>query len=132
MERAMGDLGKLVLRVSIGVLLLFHGISKVVKGIGPIMGLVQKAGLPAEIAYLVLIGEVIAPVLLIMGLWTRPAALIVVINMLFAIGLAHTGQLLQLSGNGGWALELQGLYLCVALAIAMIGGGRYVASRRWN
>ncbi|WP_157264041.1 DoxX family protein [Azohydromonas aeria] len=132
---ATEDTGKLVLRVALGVLVLMHGIAKVISGPGSALGLLAKAGLPTELAYGVYIGEVVAPMLLIAGLFTRAAALIVVINMLFAIGLAHMAQLGQLTKTGGWALELQGMYLFGALAVALLGAGRYSVGGlhgRWN
>jgi len=129
------DLGKLLLRLVLGVLILLHGVSKVLSGPAFIVGLVTKMGLPQPVAYLVYVGEVLAPVLLILGVWTRPAALIIVINMVVAIWLAHTSQFFTLSQSGGWALELQGMFFVTALAIALLGAGRYSiggAGGRWN
>ena len=37
----------------------------------------------------------------------------------------HGHQLLTLSSNGGWALELQGFFLFTALALIFLGPGRY-------
>jgi putative oxidoreductase len=119
------DTGKLVLRLVLGILILLHGISKVMNGLGPIPGVVEKAGLPQAFAYLVYIGEVLAPILLIIGFWTRLAALIVAINMVFAVYLVHTSQFFTLSKQGGWALELQGMYFFTAIAIALLGAGRF-------
>ncbi len=119
------DLGKAVLRIVLGVLILLHGISKVINGPGFIMQTVEQAGLPAVLAYGVYIGEVVAPVLLIIGLWTRAAALIVAINMLFAFGLVHLHQLGMLSKTGGWELELQGMFLGAAIAVMLLGAGRF-------
>ena len=119
------DLGKLVLRVVLGVLILLHGISKITGGAAGIVGMVEKIGLPGAFGYLVYVGEVLAPLLLIVGLWTRPAALIVVVNMLFAIGLVHSGELFTLGKQGGWALELQGMFLFAAVAVALLGAGRF-------
>lgn len=132
---AMSDTAKLLLRVALGALILLHGISKIRGGSGFILDTVEKAGLPAPFGYLVYVGEVLAPLLVIVGLWTRAAALVIAINMLVAILLVHTGQLLQLSPEGGWALELQGLYLLVPVAIALLGAGRYSMGGRygrWN
>ena len=126
------DLGKLVLRLSLGLMILLHGIAKVTKGVGPIVGMVQKAGLPGWVAYLVLVGEILAPLLVILGLWTRPAAAVIAINMVVAVALAHTAQLLQLGQTGGWALELQGMFLFTAIALALLGGGKYGVGGRWN
>ena len=129
------DLGKLVLRVVLGVLILFHGISKLIHGPGYIIGVVTAAGLPAFLSYGVYVGEVVAPILLLLGYWTRVGALIVVINMLVAIALVHLGQFATLADTGGWALELQGMFLGTALAIMLLGAGRYSVggnNGRWN
>lgn len=129
------DTAKLLLRLALGLLILLHGISKIRGGPGFILDVVEKAGLPEPFGYLVYVGEVLAPLLVILGLWTRAAALVIAINMVVAILLVHTGQLLQLSPEGGWALELQGLYLVVPIAIALLGAGRYSLGGiggRWN
>jgi putative oxidoreductase len=123
--RAASDLGKLVLRLTLGVLTLLHGVSKIVAGPAAIAALITDLSLPPALAYLAYIGEVLAPMLVIIGLWTRPAALVVAINMVVAVLLVHTGQLAQLNETGGWALELQGYYFFVALAIALLGAGKF-------
>jgi putative oxidoreductase len=119
------DTGKLVLRLALGILILLHGIAKITGGVGFLSGMLASHGLPGAVAYLVYIGEVVAPVLLIIGLYTRPAAWIVVINMLVAIWLVHMKELGTLTKNGGWALELQGMFLFSALAVAFLGAGRF-------
>jgi putative oxidoreductase len=121
------DLGKLLLRLAVGILVLMHGIAKIGSGPGTIAGTLERNGLPGELAYAVYIGEVLAPLLLIIGLWTRAAAVLVVINMLFAIGLVHLGDLVRITNTGGWALELQAMFLVGALAIALLGAGRFSA-----
>lgn len=129
------DLAKLLLRVMLGVLILLHGISKIRGGPGFILDVVERAGLPEPFGYLVYVGEVLAPVLLIVGLWTRAAAFVVAINMVFAVLLVHAGDLLTITKTGGWALELQGLFLVVAVAVALLGAGRYSVggiAGRWN
>jgi len=134
-DAGSSDLAKLILRVTLGVLILLHGIAKIKGGPGFILDVVGKAGLPSFIAYLVYIGEVLAPVLLIIGLFTRVAALIVAVNMLFALALVHASQLFSLNQQGGWQLELQGMYLFTAVAIALMGAGRLSVggvAGRWN
>lgn len=119
------DLGKLVLRLALGILVLLHGISKLTNGIGGIENMLTAHGWPAFIAWGAYLGEVLGPVLLILGIYTRPAALVVLINMVAAIALAHSSQLFTLGKSGGWSLELQGMFLFGALAVILLGAGRY-------
>lgn len=119
------SLGKLILRLTVGVLMLFHGVAKIMNPgtVDYIGGVVAGAGLPSFLAYGVYVGEVVAPVMLILGIYSRYAAIIVVVNMLFAIGLMHSGELFLLTDHGGWRLELQGFYLFGAVAIMFLGSG---------
>lgn len=129
------DLGKLLLRLVLGILILLHGIAKITAGPAYIISTVTAIGLPAAFGYLVYVGEVLAPVLLIVGIWTRPAALVIVGNMVFAIFLVHMKQLGTLNDQGGWALELQGMFLVTALALVFLGAGRFSVGGRggkWN
>jgi putative oxidoreductase len=123
--RNTDDAGKLVPRALLAAMLLFHGISKMNHGIGFVADMLAKAGLPAVFGYGVYIGEVIAPLFILAGLFTRPAALVIAINMIVAVLLAHTSQFFTINETGGWALELQGMYFFTALAIAVLGAGRY-------
>ncbi|ARP86501.1 DoxX family protein [Bordetella genomosp. 9] len=119
------DAAKLILRLVLGLLILLHGISKMTHGVGNIVGMVQAHGWPAFMAYFVYIGEVVAPILVIAGLFTRLGALLIFINMIVAIVLVHQNQLFMLNGQGGWQLELQGMFLFTALAVALMGAGRF-------
>ena len=130
MTQTQSDLGKFVLRVTLGLLVLLHGIGKITGGVGGIEGMLQGAGLPGVLAYGAYIGEVLAPLLLIVGFQTRIAGVLVAVNMLFAIALAHLGELAALNQGGGWALELQGMFLFTAIAIALLGAGRYSLDRK--
>jgi putative oxidoreductase len=121
----LDDLAKLLLRVTLGGLMLLHGIAKLQNGIDPIIDAVANAGLPPVVAYGVFLGEVLAPLLLIAGVWTRLAAGVIAINMVVAIALMHGTDFGTLTRSGGWALELQAFYLVVALAIALLGAGRF-------
>lgn len=123
--RPTDDVGKLVLRVLLAVLILFHGVSKLIGGIGFVAGMLAKFGLPAAVGYLVYVGEVIAPLLILVGLYTRVAALVVAVNMVVALLLVHTSQFFSLNNTGGWALELQAMYFGAAVVVALLGAGRY-------
>lgn len=124
------DIGKLILRFTLGILLLLHGISKITKGVSGMEGMLQGAGLPAYLAYGAYVGEVLAPVLVILGLYSRVGAFLIVVNMAFTVFLAHRADLLVLGPQGGWALELQGFYFFTALALLYTGPGRIAFNSR--
>jgi len=124
------DLGKLILRLTLGVLILLHGIAKITGGTAGVEKMLEGAGLPAFLAAGVYVGEVLAPLLVIVGFYARVGAAVIVVNMLFAIMLAHRADLFLLTKSGGWALELQGFFLLTALALALIGPGRFGINQR--
>ena len=129
------DLGKLILRVALAALILFHGISKLMGGVDFIAGMVTKVGLPPAFAYLVYVGEVVAPLMILLGVWTRIAASVIAVNMIVAVLLVHTGEFFTLSKTGGWTMELQAMFFVAAIVIALQGAGRYSvggANGRWN
>ena len=122
--------GKLLLRLTLGILMLFHGVSKLMNpggAINYVSSQLTQAGWPTFLAYGVFVGEVIAPVLLILGIYSRVGGLIVVVNMMFAVVLAHSAQLFTLSKTGGWTLELQAFYLFCGLTVFFLGSGRMAA-----
>lgn len=124
------DIGKFLLRVTVGVLILFHGIAKVAHGIDPIEAMVQGAGLPTVLALGVYIGEVLAPIFLIAGFYARIGAALVALNMLVAILLAHRQDILGVTPQGGYALELQAMFLFAAVSLVLMGPGRYGVNER--
>lgn len=129
------DTGKLILRLSLGILILMHGLAKLSGGVGGIAGMLSSHGLPGFFAYGAYIGEVIAPLLVILGIYSRLGALLIAINMVVAILLVHMGHLFAINQQGGWQLELQGMFLFGALAVAFLGAGRFAlsgSSGRWN
>lgn len=119
------DIAKLLLRVTLGVLMLFHGIDKVVHGIGGIEQLVMAKGLPAFFAWGVYVGEILAPLALVVGWQARAAAAVIAFNMLVALWLVHMGHFLALTEHGGWRLELQAFFLVNAVVLVLLGPGKY-------
>src|SRR5690606_10420976 len=116
-------------------LVLLHGLAKLSGGVGGISGMLSSHGLPGFLAYGAYIGEVIGPLLVILGIYSRLGGLLIAINMVVAIFLAHMGQLVSMTPQGGWALELQGMFLFGALAVAFMGAGRFGLAGpggRWN
>lgn len=119
------DIGKLILRLSLGLMMLLHGINKLLYGVSGIAGMLTSHGLPGWFAGGVFIGEIIAPLMVLVGYQTRIGAGLMVINMLFAIFLAHSHQIFTLTSHGGWGIELQAFYLFTALALVFLGSGKY-------
>lgn len=129
------DLAKLLLRLALGSLILLHGIDKVLHGTALVSRSLAAAGWPSVLMYGVYVGEVVAPVLLILGIWSRMAAGAIAFNMLVAVALVHGGQLLALNRAGGWSLELQAMFFVTALGLCLLGAGRYSlagTAGRWN
>lgn len=126
---ASDSLGKLIFRLTLGGLMLLHGVAKVTNpgSLEYITGKVVELGLPDILAYGVYIGEVVAPILVIIGLFARIGGLLIAINMVFAILLVHMGDLTILTQNGGWKLELQAFYLFGGLSLLFMGSGDFAA-----
>ncbi len=131
---ARDDLGKLVLRITVGGLMLFHGLHKLFDGVGGIKGMLASHGLPEFVAYGVLVGEVIAPCLIILGILTRPAALVLAFTMIVAWLLVGTDKTLLLDKTGAWAIESLVYYFLASLAVAFSGAGRYsvIGNSAWR
>ena len=126
------DIGALALRLTVGGLMLFHGVDKVVGGVDWLGPKLAEHGLPAFVAYGVYAGEVLAPLLLILGVATRTGAALIVATMVFAVWLTHPGDVFSLGSHGEYALELQVLYAVGAAVVALIGPGRWtVPVPRW-
>ena len=129
------DWGRLVLRLGVGVLLLLHGIFKLRNGIGWMAGPLSSVGLPAFVGYGVYVGEVVAPLFVIVGKFARLAGLVIAFNLLMAIVLVLRDKLFSLNQGGGWAVELEMFFVFAGVAIFLLGSGRYSLSRgqgRWD
>ncbi len=123
--------GKLILRVTLGFIILLHGINKLINGIDWLDGALSAAGLPTFFKYGVYVGEVIAPVLVILGYYSRIGAWLIAVNMLFAIGLAHWADLFAFDAqSGGLVNEKQYMFMFSAIALALIGPGRYAINQK--
>jgi putative oxidoreductase len=110
-----------VLTIGLGVLMLFHGVHKVLNGIDFIIPLLEAYNVPyAEyVSYGVYVGEIFAPLLLISGYYIRVAGAIIVFNMLVAIFLVHQAEILTLTEHGSWSIETPMLYLIIGLALLL-------------
>ena len=123
------DVGKLVLRFTVSFLLIFHGIGKLEHGIAWMHGPLSAAHLPFFIGYAVYVGEVIAPILIFVGFLTRPAALVVIIDIIMAIVLVAYHRLFALTRGGSYALEREAFFLLLGIVLFFQGPGRYSVTR---
>ncbi len=121
----MQDITKLFLRLTVGIMMLFHGLHKIIHGIGGVKELTVAAGLPEFLAYGVYVGEVVVPIFILLGAYARAASLILALNMAVAIFLAYGNSLFTLGKHGAPAFELPFLYLVLSLMIFVFGSGRY-------
>ena len=124
------DLGKLILRLMIGGLMIFHGIAKVQHGVGFIEETLVGVGLPSIAAYGLYVAEVLAPILIILGIQVRLSALTIIFAMIVAVYLVHAKEVLTLTKHGAWGIEVQVFFLMGALSILFMGAGKYVVHTR--
>ena len=120
----------MILRVSLGMLMLLHGIAKIQNGTGFIEGVFEKNGLPTFLAYLVYLGEIIAPLMLIVGFRTRLASILLGGTMVVVVITAAMDKIGNLTEVGAWAVEVQALFFFGALALFFTGGGKFSASTK--
>ena len=119
------EASRLLLRFAVGGLMLFHGISKIRHGVDYMFPLLEAKGLPIRMAYASYIGEVVAPLLILAGVLSRLASLVVAGTMVMAVYLALESQVFALNQYGGWAIELNVFFFLGAIAIALLGPGRF-------
>ena len=124
------DIAKLILRVSVGIMILFHGFDKVINGIDGIKQLTVSAGFLEFLAYSVFIGEVIVPIFILLGAYARAASLVLAFNMAVAIFLAHGNAMFLLGKHGAPVFELPFLYLVMSILIFMLGSGKYAINNK--
>jgi putative oxidoreductase len=123
------DLGVFITRIAIGIPMLIYGISKLFYGVDFIKNILLEKGIPEILAYGVYLGEIVAPIFIIIGFRTRLAGLIFSVNCLTAIFLTQTNDIFKLNDYGGWAPELLVIYMLTALSLLFTGGGQLSVSR---
>ena len=113
------DWASLILRLSLGLLMLSHGIPKLMKLMGGNMEFGDPIGIgvPASLT-LTVFAEVVCSVLLVIGLWTRLALIPLIITMFVAVFIVHINDDLGTK-------ELALLYLFGYCALFLLGSGKY-------
>ena len=129
------DAGKLLLRLTVGGMLILHGFHKLVHGPGEVAEILAHHGVPGIFAWGVYLGEVVGSLLVILGVYTRIGALLIVANMLVAVLATRGLDVFHLNPYGGWEIELEAFYGLGALAVLVFGAGAYSAAGKggkWN
>ncbi len=118
------DYAAFLMRLSLGGILLAHGLLKVfVFSIPGTVGYFASLGLPAIFAHLTIFGEIVGGVAILLGLYTRLAALLSLPILLGAFW-AHAGNGWVFSSEGGgWEFPL--LLVIVSIAVALLGSGAF-------
>lgn len=119
------DAALLVARIVLGVVLIAHGAQKFfTNGIDGTATAFVGMGIPLPTVSAVVAAtiELVGGALLILGLATAVAGLLVVLDMLAAALLVHVYNGIFVT-DGGW--ELVGVIAAVALALAAVGPGRF-------
>ena len=118
------DAAKLILRLTLGVMFIAHGLLKVVVFTLPgTVGFFESVGFPGWMAYLVTAAEIGGGVFLLLGIETRKVAL-ALIPVLLGATYVHLGNGWVFSNaNGGWEYPL---FLTLATIVqALLGAGQY-------
>ena len=121
--------GALLLRVALGLLFLAHGLLKVL--VFTVPGTVKffaSIGYPGFVAYLVILAELGGGAALILGLWTRWIALILLVEMIGVIAFHFPHGWIFTAKGGGW--EYPALWAVALLVLALLGNGAIAISGR--
>ncbi len=120
------DLALLIVRVVLGIIMIYHGWPKLTNLGGTIEGFTgMGVPLPALAAIFATVAEVLGGLLMLAGAFTDIAGLLFAIDMLGAITFVHAKN--GFGGQGGMEFPLA--LLAMALAIALAGPGRYAVGR---
>ncbi|MGA8620317.1 MAG: DoxX family protein [Candidatus Sulfotelmatobacter sp.] len=108
-----------VMRLALGAVMVGHGYHKVFGGLHHHVQFVESLGLPGWSAYLSAFTEFLGGLLVLIGLFTRIAALAICIDLSVAIAKVHFHH--GLMGNGGYEFPLA--LATLAFALIFFGGG---------
>ena len=112
-------LGLLVLRVALGLIFLVHGYPKLTRSASDLQGMFVQHGLPAQLVYVAGVLETFGGLVLILGLFARPAALLLAIEMGVATAKVHSGRGIMALHEYEFPLVLG----AACLALATVGAG---------
>ncbi|WP_425075971.1 DoxX family protein [Psychroserpens sp. S379A] len=128
------DLGLFLLRITLSATMLVYGISKIISGVSQIETMLDSYGFPTFLSYGVYIGEIVAPLLIIIGFRTKLAGLVFAINCLVAILMVQLPYFFSINEYGGWSLGLIFIYFMFGIVMCFTGAGKYALSTnsKWD
>ena len=131
-NRVNTDLGLLMIRFG-AFLMFFHGLKKLMTGHGGVRQQLADNGLPDFLWLGVPLAEVVAPVLILMGVFTRIGGLLYVVLMIFAMYFTGWGKLAEMNEKtGALSMEANLLFLFCGLCLFFAGGGKYALFKPSN
>jgi putative oxidoreductase len=124
MKNNLPNLALAFLRIGASVMLLTHGIPKIERLFANTISFPDPLGVGASTSLtLAIIGEVIAPIFILVGFRTKLAAIITLINMLVITLIHH-------SSDPFGAKEKALLFALIFLVIILAGPGKYSIDKR--
>lgn len=128
-DNRLAPYGAFALRVALGVMFIAHAYLKIsVFTVPGFQGFLGQIGLPAFLAWPIILAEVAGGVALIAGFYSRAVALALLPILLGAVYVHAGNGWLFTAPNGGW--EYPAFLAVAALAQALIGDGAFAASAR--
>ena len=118
------NFGLLILRLALGVCLFMHGVAKIMNGVSGVKSMLVAKNIPEFVAYGVYLGEIVAPIMIILGLFCRIGALIVFGLSIVILYVAYP-DLGAMNAHGGLSAEILYLYLGISICLIATGGGRF-------
>ncbi|PVX32061.1 putative oxidoreductase [Pasteurella langaaensis DSM 22999] len=119
------ELAKLILRLAFAGMFMLHGIHKLIGGVDFVAGKFIELGLPGFLAHAAYLGEIIAPILIILGIFTRLSAFVSLISCAVIVVLMHSHDFFTLTKVGAWSVEAIATFFTGFLAIMLLGSGKY-------
>lgn len=133
-KTSTSDLGLLLLRIGIGTLMLFHGLHKLINGHEFIKSVLNAKGLPDFLWIGVPFAEVLAPLLIIFGVFSRISSLLIATVMINSIYLAFGAAGFGLTEHGGLVAEFNIFFIFASISLFLTGPGNlslYKTDNRW-
>ena len=122
--RSFTNFGLLVVRLTLGVCLFMHGVAKIMNGVSGVKSMLMAKNIPEFVAYGVYLGEIVAPVMIILGLFCRIGALLVLGLCGIILYVAYPDPT-AMSSHGGFTAEILYLYIGISFCLLVCGGGRF-------